>query len=733
VKQQRAVDRLHEVPPVGKSELLVLLLILAGAVLLAVLYLGELRGTPELDFPPVDEGFILYHAHALATGDWSLPPQAGGRDPEIRRRAYLRPPGYPFVLAGLYRLTGGDALALRAVQMALGLIGVVLAWFLGRRLRGPALGLTWAALMVFNWPMLYFRGGLNGAWLVILLLLVLTTIVFRIARTPEPRWAAAGGAVLGLLALVRPNALTLAPVLIGWGWWILRRRGLESRFVANTLAAAITGALILAPATIRNFRVEGALVPVSANGGLTLYHGNNDDATGFSTSNVGRLGILSSPWVIPDIIARVSLEEGRDLTFSEVSRILGRRARKWMIDHPGREMELLARRTALFWGPDPVAHNHAVGADRIESPLLSRIPIGFSQALGGALVGLAIMLVRRRRPGTECPHPRETGETLVAVVLVVVMWFVSFLPFFATSLYRTPLIPFLLLGSAIALVEIGRCVRRKPRAAATWIAALAVSIILTRVPIVRADPGIARRHYDRGLAWMYHGRPDLAETEFRQTLDIDPRQAAAHNGLGKILLDRGKTSEALDHFTSAARLQPKDPVARFNRGLALTGLGRWGEALSAFEISTRWAPTNAEAWTDVGICRERLGDLSGAVTAYETALENRPDHVGAANNLAWILATSADSSLRDGPRAVELARRVVNTDPSPSTLDTLAAALAEAGDFVEAAAVAHRALENIDDPSSPLAVAITARLDLFTKEKPFRQPPTTGGPDATQP
>jgi hypothetical protein len=67
----------------------------------------------------------------------------------------------------------------------------------------------------------------------------------------------------------------------------------------------------------------------------------------------------------------------------------------------------------------------------------------------------------------------------------------------------------------------------------------------------------------------------------------------------------------------------------------------------------------------------------------------------AANNLAWLLATCPDRSLRDGARALTLARQASahSHDQNPLILGTLAAAYAETGQRAEALATAQRALQ----------------------------------------
>ncbi|HWY87513.1 MAG TPA: hypothetical protein VNX28_12345 [Gemmataceae bacterium] len=79
--------------------------------------------------------------------------------------------------------------------------------------------------------------------------------------------------------------------------------------------------------------------------------------------------------------------------------------------------------------------------------------------------------------------------------------------------------------------------------------------------------------------------------------------------------------------------------------------------------------------------REYVETLVADEEAGRLDLENVDAYVA----LAWILATHPDERLRDGRRAVRLARKAMALGPAhPTLLETLAAAHAEAGDFEEA-------------------------------------------------
>jgi len=707
--------------PPDRREIALLVLILVVGALLRWGYLTELRHAPDLEYPPVDAGFTLYWATGLATGDWSLPPDARGRDPKIDGTAYVRPPGHPYTLALLHRLTGGHPLGIRALQMVVGLVSVVLAWWLGRCLLGAGIGLVWAALMASHWALLYYEGSLHDAWLLVLLTLMLMLVVRSFAVRPTAARAAATGACLGLVALVRPNALLFAPVLGVWGWWLLGRLEQRSRLLPLAAAGAAALAIVISPSALRNLAVESRLVLVSANGGITLHAGNNDLATGFSMSRVPRLGLFQSPWDYPDIVSRLERELGRELTFTDASRELGREGRAWIAANPGRAARLVLRRAALFWGPHEIAHNEAVASDRVHSPTLSRLPMPFALSLTGALLGLAVGFAGRNAARAGLSPPLATTATLAAIVLFILTWFVSFMPFLVTTLYRMAVVPFLLLGTAVFLVHLAQTARRRSVVACAWVATAVVLWLLVRVPLVEVGSDLAKWHTQRGLAWAFQGQAVRAEEELRSALAAEPRSATAHTALGALLFNSGRVDEAEGHFRSAVGAEPADPVARFNLGLVLARRGAWAEAEDAFSRVTTSEPTNAEAAANLGVSLERLGDRARAATSYRRALAVDPDHRVAANNLAWLLATAPEGELRDGTEAVRLAERIAAADPQPAVLDTLAAAYAEAGRFGDAVAAAERALAALASSSDPLAARIATRLEGYRRGEAYRE------------
>jgi hypothetical protein len=108
-----------------------------------------------------------------------------------------------------------------------------------------------------------------------------------------------------------------------------------------------------------------------------------------------------------------------------------------------------------------------------------------------------------------------------------------------------------------------------------------------------------------------------------------------------------------------------------------------------------------------------------------TLRSTRDNHI-ALNNVAWILATRPETSLRNGADAVKYAERANELThwENPSFLDTLAAAYAQAGRFSDALKTARHALKLAEQqPNSALVEALKREIKLYEAGLPFQTGP----------
>jgi tetratricopeptide (TPR) repeat protein len=122
-----------------------------------------------------------------------------------------------------------------------------------------------------------------------------------------------------------------------------------------------------------------------------------------------------------------------------------------------------------------------------------------------------------------------------------------------------------------------------------------------------------------------------------------------------------------------------------------------------------------------GVYWDQRGDFQRARDAYEEGVRDEPDDASSLNDLAWFLATCPDATLRDGNRAVELAKRAceLSERQNSSFLDTLAVALAESGEF-EAAIETQREAIGLLSNGDPIAKAFHARLEAYEARRILR-------------
>jgi tetratricopeptide (TPR) repeat protein len=173
----------------------------------------------------------------------------------------------------------------------------------------------------------------------------------------------------------------------------------------------------------------------------------------------------------------------------------------------------------------------------------------------------------------------------------------------------------------------------------------------------------------------------------------------------------------------ALQTDPGHVGARNNLGIALAKQGNLAEAIQQFRETIRLDANYAGAHRNLGKALAAQHQTEPAIREYRETVRLRPGDLQTRLELAWALATTPHSELRNGPEAVQLATqasKIAGTNDL-RTLDTLAAAYAEAGRFVEACAVARQVQAlAIARGQADLAKAIEQRLRLYLANHAYR-------------
>jgi tetratricopeptide (TPR) repeat protein len=242
------------------------------------------------------------------------------------------------------------------------------------------------------------------------------------------------------------------------------------------------------------------------------------------------------------------------------------------------------------------------------------------------------------------------------------------------------------------------------------------------------------------------------ETIFMHDLQVVPNSWVAHHNLALLALDRYQKTvrasvesqglnvptpsdseksrrdylqEVIDRCQAALTAKPTLAEVHVTLAKALTEKGQLDEARAHLELAIHADPKNAQAKQTFAEILHRQGHAGEAAAAYRATLELEPDWGPVINNLAWLLATCPDASIRNGTEAVRLAQRVCNSTEGTNFwyLHTLAAAHAEAGDFSNAVATAEQAKKLTELTRNPdLIKKADSRLQLYKSHYPLRDP-----------
>ena len=294
--------------------------------------------------------------------------------PSTGPTAFLAP-GYPLLVAGVFRLFGSYSTASAAVimtaQVGVNLLTVWLILQVARQLAGSRAawiaGLLWACSLPLIWmPTILWDTSLSAC-----VVLGFVAVGLRLRGRFDGAVASCCGAAVALVGLMNPALIPATGAIVLW--MAMQRRGPMRRTAARLLLCGFTFALVFSPWPIRNARVFHAFIPLRTTVGFELWMGNRDGASGYLDESV-------FPMYNQSELAEYKAEG--EVAYTDRKSEL---AKAYILAHPGTFLEMTARRVGRFWTGSGSQH---------ASPLFS-VYGSFTTLLG--LIGLGLLVRRRSR------------------------------------------------------------------------------------------------------------------------------------------------------------------------------------------------------------------------------------------------------------------------------------------------------------------------------------------------
>jgi tetratricopeptide (TPR) repeat protein len=477
--------------------------VFALALLVRLLHVQQVvANDPFYTQPSVDSAVYRDWALRIAAGDWL------GTEP------FFLSPLYAYVLAGVYALFGPGHLAPLLSNAFLGAGMVLLVFHLALRLFDGRAALVAGALAATYRMELFYEGAALLETLQTFLVAALALAAVAALDRPTLARFFGLGMWIGLAGLGRENALLFAPLF-----------ALASRRVSHGLAVLAGAALIVLPATLRNYAVSGDLVLVNSTGGILMYAGWNPEATGaYTVPSVLPRALADDP-VEQKAAYRALAEErsGRALAPSEVSTYWRGEALRFAFAEPLDALRLGLWKARLFWSAFEAWDNRSFTVSRSTSWLLELSPVSFALVAPLALFGISASTERWRR--------------LLPLYAVILVHFATAVLFIALSRYRVPALPAFAVfagAGAVRFFDLTRARDVPGLARSGLVLAAAALAIGFRTP----PENLAMAHFNLGNAWDGLGRHAEAEAAYLRSLALDPDYVSAWNNLA---LDFEKT------------------------------------------------------------------------------------------------------------------------------------------------------------------------------------------------
>ena len=240
-----------------------------------------------------------------------------------------------------------------------------------------------------------------------------------------------------------------------------------------------------------------------------------------------------------------------------------------------------------------------------------------------------------------------------------------------------------------------------------------------------ANEGVSSYWYDvRGRAYLQNGEYEAAVKELTMAANATT-DARVFDTLGIAYQYLRRFDEAEQYHLKAIQMQPKSGSMLNNLASVYFEKKNLPKAFETMEKAIQAEPNFAYSYHHLGQMYLRVRNRKAAMEVYRLGTSRLPQNPQLSTQLAWMLATSADPSLRNGKEAVRLAESAAAkmSSPDPQTLIALAAAYAEDGDFDLAVKAASAARQLLGNNTGPLVQRVESFIALYKQKKPYREEP----------
>ncbi len=519
--------------------------------------------------------------------------------------AFSGMPLFPYYLSCLFRICGGHWLAVNVLNLILGSLNCVLIYLVAKKIFSQRCAQLAALLASTNFILIYYD------WLMmpVTLLITLSLVILLALSGEEPRsfkdWLLLGF-FIGIAALGDAKFLIFGALLLIYLLWT-KRKGPVIQIIKMILPLTLGMGLILGGVTLRNKIVSGEWIFITSQSGLSLYVGNNADASGAFENP----GFIRPSHTGQDEDQRIFVEKalGKKISASQVSDFYRREAVNFITQHPGEYLRLLGKKFILFVSDAEQSHDIDLILQRPIKLRLDWNPYILIFPL--ALFGMTVSWKMNR-------------ETRFAI-LMVAGHFIYCLIYFVTTRQRAPILPILLIFQSWTFVWIAQNLHeRQYKTLFSPVALVIFFAIFFRPQYLNATDFAFLNYSKRGSVYDEHKNFKASETAYLNALKIAPTDSNTLFNLGTSYTNQNKLEKAKECYIRSIHFGKFNVDATFNLGYIYEQTGETAKALEAYQEVLNITPDSADVYFRLANLYQNEGQCLKAKPYYEKIIQLKP-------------------------------------------------------------------------------------------------------------
>ncbi len=547
--------------------------ILAGFII-RLLYVLEVHNTPFYQSMFSDSNIYYEWAKNIAlNNEW------------IGNEPFFMAPLYPYFMALVFKIFGPVLFVVKLLQVVASTFTILIVYRTAEKLFNKEVAIVSAFISAFYVVFVFYSAAILSETFQVFFYVLFIYELLRERKIEDKYSWLKLGIYFGILVLFRANILLFVPVFI---IYLYRKyRYPNTKFVKIFIPLGIfAGGVLLPmlPLTVHNYFASGEFIPVTSNGGINFYIGNNERSPGVYINPEG-FTIANDP-AGRDF---AQSKTGRRMDYSDASSYWYSKSLDYIAHRPAEFFGLLLKKTVLFFHGSEFPQSTVMDYKYFEKNYSDVLKLPLFGYWFVSLLGLFGIIM----------YAKSKSDKLILYFFFSYLF--ATILFFVNGRFRLAITPLLIIFTAYAIHQLFVMVKTG-NFGEFRIPGVVTGLMIIILTFVVNVPTFGE--YD---AYLHLGDIAYEKMEFDKAIDNYNRAtffketSTAYMNMGNALARKKDFRNAIGVYAKAINHDPDNGLIYFNMGFAYTQMGQTDKAYESYKKALELDPTNSDAIRNIGI------------------------------------------------------------------------------------------------------------------------------------